>query len=75
MDNSQEGSPLLKRHSGLVDREITQLSDGASFGELALINGSPRSATVRTVLNSHLAILEAEDFLILVKLMVNLWIL
>jgi hypothetical protein len=68
----ESSSPKLKRaHGSLVEREIAQLSDGNSFGELALINGSPRTATVKAILNSHFAVLESEDFMVLVKLMVN----
>ena len=46
----------------LVERELAQLNDGSCFGELALLNKSPRSATVKTITNSHFSILESEDF-------------
>lgn len=39
-----------------------ELSVGSAFGELALLNDKPRSATIMTVEDTHFAILEKDDF-------------
>jgi CRP-like cAMP-binding protein len=44
----------------LVD--VARLRDGIGFGELALINDAPRSATIRSTIETHFAILEKDDF-------------
>ncbi|CAI2383669.1 unnamed protein product [Moneuplotes crassus] len=41
---------------------ITTASNGAAFGELALLNDKPRSATIITLEDTHFAILEKVDF-------------
>ncbi|CAI2385589.1 unnamed protein product [Moneuplotes crassus] len=42
--------------------EVVQLSVGASFGELALLEDKPRSATILCTENSKFAVLEKENF-------------
>lgn len=42
--------------------EVAQLKTGNSFGELALLNDAPRSATIYTLEQCHLAILNKADF-------------
>lgn len=42
--------------------DVAHLKDGFSFGELALINDAPRSATITTLQNTDLATLEKENF-------------
>lgn len=42
--------------------DVVHLKDGVGFGELALINDTPRSATIRAVTDVHFATLEKEDF-------------
>ncbi len=41
---------------------IAKLSKGRSVGEMSLIDGSPRSATVRALTNLQLIVLKREDF-------------
>ncbi len=42
--------------------EIARLSRGAYFGEMSLLTGEPRSATVRAVSDCELLEIDAEDF-------------
>lgn len=52
--------------------DVVHLKNGVGFGELALLNDAPRSATIRAVTEVHLATLEKEDFkAILGKVMRN----
>ena len=41
---------------------VSELENGIGFGELALLNDKPRSATIITLEDTHFAILEKEDF-------------
>jgi len=41
---------------------MTSLEKGGHFGEMALVNNSPRSATVRAAKDSHLLVIERTDF-------------
>lgn len=54
------------------EKELVQYSDGQSFGELALENDAPRSASIRAVLPTHLAVLEAEDYMVIKKTYVSI---
>ncbi|CAD8056659.1 unnamed protein product [Paramecium sonneborni] len=53
------------------ERELTQLHKGQSFGELALENDAPRSASVKALSSTHLAVLEKEDYMIIKKTLSN----
>ncbi|CAD8102436.1 unnamed protein product [Paramecium primaurelia] len=53
------------------DKELIQLQDGQAFGELALENNEPRSASVKAILPTHLAVLEAEDYMVIKKTVIN----
>ncbi|CAD8170103.1 unnamed protein product [Paramecium pentaurelia] len=53
------------------DKELIQLQDGQGFGELALENNEPRSASVKAILPTHLAVLEAEDYMAIKKTVIN----
>ena len=44
--------------------------DGHSFGELALENDAPRSASVKAIVPTHLAVLEKEDYMVIKKTLV-----
>ena len=46
----------------LILNEVNQLSEGASFGELGLLVGEKRSATVTCKQHTTLAVLEKSDF-------------
>ena len=54
---------LVRREFELmVLTHVTNLNVGAGFGELALINNVPRSATITTLEDSWFAVLEKSDF-------------
>lgn len=75
-DQAKEaGSPKRGRNSQLSNIEeeerpfsfkiltkITELGEGASFGEVALLHKGPRTASIITETESTLAILEKKDF-------------
>ena len=42
--------------------DVARLKEGMGFGELALMNDAPRSATIRSITDVHFATLEKEDF-------------
>lgn len=44
------------------DFELARLGPGSFFGEMALLNEKPRSATVRTVTEARVLVLEKEQF-------------
>ena len=46
---------------------LAELSPGDFFGEMAIINGTPRSADARVTQDAHLAVLSREDFLDFVR--------
>ena len=43
--------------------EVGELTDGSSFGELALISNKPRAATIRAKTPWYLAVLGKKDYL------------
>lgn len=43
-------------------KPISEGSNGMAFGELALLNDKPRSATIITLEDTHFAVLLKEDF-------------
>lgn len=59
-DEAQEETKKEFYFDMLID--VAKLRDGIGFGELALINETPRSATIRSVSEVHFATLEKEDF-------------
>lgn len=42
----EEGRASVKVSDGVTEREVAKLSDGSFFGEMSLLTGEPRSATV-----------------------------
>ena len=46
----------------LPERAIAELGEGKAFGEMALLSGSPRTATVRAVTDADLLRIGKEDF-------------
>jgi hypothetical protein len=63
-DNSESlfvcvsGELEVERHGKIISR----IRPGNSFGEMALLNRRPRSASVRAVVDSRLLVLERDDF-------------
>ena len=54
---------ILKRDpNGDFDVTIAALNSGACFGEMALISGNPRSATVVTAAHTKVLVLKKKDF-------------
>ncbi|CAD8059491.1 unnamed protein product [Paramecium sonneborni] len=53
------------------EKELIQMSDGQAFGELALENNEPRSATITAIAPTHLAVLDAEDYMVIKKSVIN----
>eukprot|EP00347_Sterkiella_histriomuscorum_P015778 403355716 len=43
--------------------EISQLGNGQSFGELALIEQKPRMASIRCIQNTHFAVISKQDYI------------
>lgn len=43
-------------------KSVIKIGNGSGFGELALLNDKPRSATIITLVDTHFAVLEKEDF-------------
>ena len=50
----------------LGDAVIETVPQGGTFGEMALIDGSPRSATVRAKTDSEVAAIDKKTFILLV---------
>ncbi|MCH7600491.1 MAG: cyclic nucleotide-binding domain-containing protein [Myxococcales bacterium] len=51
---------IVKLDSNGLSKSIARIGPGKTFGEMALIDGRPRSATVRAVSESTLMILDPE---------------
>lgn len=47
--------------------EVAKLTPGQTFGELALINREPRSASIMCICNCYFATLEKQDYLKVLK--------
>ena len=54
-------SVIMKQENGNQER-IDQMSSGSAFGEMALIDDSPRSATIRTMAPCRFLILHKQEF-------------
>lgn len=58
-----QGEVLICRQGRPLDGAIAQLPEGQFFGELALLDNSPRMAQVRAASDCKIAVLFREDFL------------
>jgi voltage-gated potassium channel len=63
-----DGSAEVKRKGRLVNK----LGSGAVLGEIALITGTPRTATVTTTKSSRMLVITARDFKALLRRMPSL---
>ncbi len=59
----ESGKVLICRQGQSADGRIAELSPGRLFGELALLDNSPRAAQARAAENCTLAVLFRADFL------------
>jgi CRP/FNR family cyclic AMP-dependent transcriptional regulator len=59
----QEGSVLIYRKIGTRELVLARLEKGSVFGEMALIDGKPRSASARALADCTLILIDAETFL------------
>jgi CRP/FNR family transcriptional regulator, cyclic AMP receptor protein len=53
---------IFKRGNGGEVKSICKLQKGMTFGEMSLIDGMPRSASVKTIQDSVLIIINNDDF-------------
>jgi len=58
-----DGEVAISRTTDGKSNEIARLGVGTFFGELALLDGAPRSADARAVSDARLAVFFREDFL------------
>jgi HEAT repeat protein len=56
------GSVVIRKKSGTAERELAQLGPGECFGEMALFDAAPRSATALAVSDCTLLTLERNRF-------------
>ena len=45
-----------------AERQIAELGEGAAFGEMALLSGAPRTATIRAAVDTELLQIDKADF-------------
>lgn len=57
------GRVLISRQAGLARELVAELSAGAFFGDLALLDDSPRNAQTRALENCELAVFFRADFM------------
>jgi CRP/FNR family transcriptional regulator, cyclic AMP receptor protein len=58
----QTGEVEIRRHVGETERVIAVLPPGEFFGEMAILNGRPRSATAVVRVPSRLLVIEGKTF-------------
>jgi CRP/FNR family transcriptional regulator, cyclic AMP receptor protein len=63
----QEGQVSILKGKGAQEVELTQLQKGAIFGEMSLLDGSPRSATVRALSQIRVTQINEPVFINLLK--------
>ena len=60
LSDGNEINPINLIDPGFI--EISRLEAGASFGELALIDGKPRMATIKCLKRCHFLVLSKKEF-------------
>ncbi|MEW6685833.1 MAG: Crp/Fnr family transcriptional regulator [Candidatus Edwardsbacteria bacterium] len=58
----RSGKVRISKRSGQVEKTLAVLKEGDFFGEMALIDGSPRSATATALEETRLLIVDREAF-------------
>lgn len=57
----------LKNTTRIVSRKLTELGPGDSFGEMALMHGTPRSASIVAVELTHCIVLTQDTYIRVVQ--------
>ncbi len=63
----QQGKVQVKKRVGSTEEVLAELSTGEFFGEMALLIGQDRSATVEVIEDSKLLVISPETFASLLK--------
>jgi CRP-like cAMP-binding protein len=63
----QKGKVRVRKKVGAGEKVLAELGDGEFFGEMALLEGLSRSATVETVEDSKILVVSPEAFETLLK--------
>ena len=58
---------IVRKCDDGLETELRKLGPSDSFGEVALLTGAPRSASVETLENSHLLVISRERFIQMLK--------
>lgn len=58
-EKKKDGTPIV---SEIELIKVKELGEGASFGELALLNNKPRLATIKCLAKTYLATLSKDNF-------------
>ena len=67
MFNIQKGKVQIRKKVGADEKVLAELSDGEFFGEMALLMGMDRSATVEIIEDSKILVVGPETFESLLK--------
>lgn len=63
----QKGKVRIRKRVGTTEKVLAELSDGEFFGEMALLMGMDRSATVEVMEDSKILVVTPETFESLLK--------
>ena len=63
----QQGKVQVRKKVGTAEEVLAELSDGEFFGEMALLMGMDRSATVEVIEDSKLLVINPDTFESLLK--------
>jgi hypothetical protein len=67
----REGAVEVVQFTDGTEKVLAKLASGDLFGEMALVNSTPRNATVRAVSKTTLAVLGKQNFMTMLNLMPN----
>ncbi len=63
----QKGKVQVRKRVGLTEKVLAELGEGEFFGEMALLLGAERSATVVVIEDSRILVIQPEAFESLLK--------